>query len=149
MCIIQSNHTLHQHPPITIQIHKLSPSWGCASSIYITHYITIHQSHFRFINCVWLANELYPITLHYITIPQLHFRFINCARIEDEQNLVGFQYHEKIYYRVILDIQPGKLHFNATYLFGGLICKRMGPIELASVTDYLRNCSTKFLKFGM
>ena len=28
-------------------------------------------------------------------------------QIEDEQNLIAFQYNENIYYRVIIDIHPG------------------------------------------
>ena len=34
-------------------------------------------------------------------------RYINCSRIEEEQNLVAFQYHGEIYYRVYKDINPG------------------------------------------
>ena len=34
-------------------------------------------------------------------------RYINCSRIEDEQNLIAFQYHSEIYYRVYKEISPG------------------------------------------
>ena len=34
-------------------------------------------------------------------------RYINCSRIEEEQNLVAFQYHGEIYYRVYKNINPG------------------------------------------
>ncbi|KAM8927800.1 histone-lysine N-methyltransferase PRDM9-like [Pelodytes ibericus] len=33
-------------------------------------------------------------------------RYVNCARNEEEQNLVAFQYHRKIYYRACRDIPP-------------------------------------------
>ncbi|XP_075436988.1 histone-lysine N-methyltransferase PRDM9-like [Ascaphus truei] len=33
-------------------------------------------------------------------------RFVNCARNEEEQNLVAFQYHRKIYYRTCTDLPP-------------------------------------------
>ena len=35
-------------------------------------------------------------------------RFVNCSRCEDEQNLVAFQFREKIYYRTYKPIHPGK-----------------------------------------
>ena len=34
-------------------------------------------------------------------------RYVNCSRSENEENLVAFQYHGKIYYRVYKDILPG------------------------------------------
>ena len=34
-------------------------------------------------------------------------RFINCARNVEEQNLVVFQYHSKIYYRTFRSVCPG------------------------------------------
>lgn len=34
-------------------------------------------------------------------------RYINCSRAEEEQNLLAFQYHSEIYYRVYKDIKPG------------------------------------------
>ena len=34
-------------------------------------------------------------------------RFINCARNEEEQNLVAYQYHRQIYYRVYKEIDAG------------------------------------------
>ena len=34
-------------------------------------------------------------------------RFINCARNENEQNMVAFQYHGRIYYRTFKTIYPG------------------------------------------
>lgn len=34
-------------------------------------------------------------------------RYINCSRAEEEQNLLAFQYHSEIYYRVYKDINPG------------------------------------------
>jgi hypothetical protein len=34
-------------------------------------------------------------------------RFINCARSEEEQNLVAYQYHGDIFYRVYKEIVPG------------------------------------------
>ena len=33
-------------------------------------------------------------------------RFVNCARCEDEQNIIAFQFHGEIYYRVYKAIQP-------------------------------------------
>jgi hypothetical protein len=32
-------------------------------------------------------------------------RFVNCSRCEDEQNIVAFQYHGEIYYRVYKEIR--------------------------------------------
>ena len=32
-------------------------------------------------------------------------RFVNCARCEDEQNMVAYQYHGEIYYRVFKEIK--------------------------------------------
>ncbi|XP_072472356.1 histone-lysine N-methyltransferase PRDM9 isoform X2 [Notamacropus eugenii] len=34
-------------------------------------------------------------------------RYVNCARDEEEQNLVAFQYHRKIFYRTCQIIRPG------------------------------------------
>ena len=34
-------------------------------------------------------------------------RFVNCSRVEDEQNLVAYQYRGEIFYRAYKDIQPG------------------------------------------
>jgi SCY1-like protein 2 len=34
-------------------------------------------------------------------------RFVNCARNEEEQNLLGFQYHGDVYYRVYKEIEAG------------------------------------------
>lgn len=34
-------------------------------------------------------------------------RFINCARNEEEQNMVAFQYHGRIYYRTFKTVYPG------------------------------------------
>ena len=34
-------------------------------------------------------------------------RFINCARIEEEQNMVAFQYRGQIFYRTFKHIYPG------------------------------------------
>ena len=34
-------------------------------------------------------------------------RFINCARTEEEQNIVAFQFHGKIYYRTFRAVYPG------------------------------------------
>jgi hypothetical protein len=31
-------------------------------------------------------------------------RFVNCARCEDEQNVIAYQYHGEIYYRVYKEI---------------------------------------------
>ena len=31
--------------------------------------------------------------------------FVNCARCEDEQNIIAYQYHGEIYYRVYKEIQ--------------------------------------------
>ena len=39
----------------------------------------------------------------------INYYFFHSLQIEDEQNLVAFQYNENIYYRVIIDIHPGKL----------------------------------------
>jgi hypothetical protein len=32
-------------------------------------------------------------------------RFVNCARCEDEQNVIAYQYHGEIYYRVYKEIE--------------------------------------------
>ena len=34
-------------------------------------------------------------------------RFVNCARCENEQNLIAYQYHGEIYYRVYKEIEAG------------------------------------------
>ena len=34
-------------------------------------------------------------------------RYVNCSRVEDEQNLVAYQYRGEIFYRAYKDIQPG------------------------------------------
>jgi hypothetical protein len=34
-------------------------------------------------------------------------RFVNCARCEEEQNLIAFQYHGEIFYRVYKEIKAG------------------------------------------
>ena len=34
-------------------------------------------------------------------------RFVNCSRIEEEQNLIAYQYRGQIFYRAYKDIQPG------------------------------------------
>ena len=34
-------------------------------------------------------------------------RYVNCSRSNKEENLVSFQYHGEIYYRVYKDILPG------------------------------------------
>ena len=32
-------------------------------------------------------------------------RFVNCARCENEQNIIAYQYHGEIYYRVYREIE--------------------------------------------
>ena len=34
-------------------------------------------------------------------------RYVNCSRVEEEQNLVAYQYRGEIFYRAYKDIQPG------------------------------------------
>ena len=34
----------------------------------------------------------------------MYCRFVNCARAEGEQNLIAFQYKQKIYYKAYKDI---------------------------------------------
>jgi hypothetical protein len=34
-------------------------------------------------------------------------RFVNCSRVEEEQNLVAYQYRGEIFYRAYKDIQAG------------------------------------------
>ena len=34
-------------------------------------------------------------------------RFVNCSRVEEEQNLIAYQYRGEIYYRAYKDIQAG------------------------------------------
>ena len=36
-------------------------------------------------------------------------RYVNCSRVEEEQNLVAYQYRGDIYYRAYKDIQAGEL----------------------------------------
>ena len=52
-------------------------------------------------------------------------RYINCARVDSEQNIMAFQYHQLIYYRVFKDIQPGK--YNLDNIQSGY-SKKMGII---------------------
>lgn len=33
-------------------------------------------------------------------------RYVNCSRCENEQNLVAYQYHGEIYYRVYKPVEP-------------------------------------------
>ena len=35
-------------------------------------------------------------------------RFVNCARCEDEQNIIAYQHHGEIYYRVYKEIEADK-----------------------------------------
>ena len=34
-------------------------------------------------------------------------RYVNCARVEDEQNMIAYQFHQQIYYRTIQTLSPG------------------------------------------
>ena len=34
-------------------------------------------------------------------------RYVNCSRVEEEQNMVAYQFHGHIYYRAYKDIAPG------------------------------------------
>ena len=36
-------------------------------------------------------------------------RYVNCSRVEDEQNLVAYQYRGEIFYRAYKDIQAGEI----------------------------------------
>nr|XP_025038034.1 histone-lysine N-methyltransferase PRDM9-like [Pelodiscus sinensis] len=50
-------------------------------------------------------------------------RYVNCARDEEEQNLVAFQYHGKIYYRVCRAIPP---HCELLVWYGDEYGKELG-----------------------
>ncbi|XP_075437245.1 histone-lysine N-methyltransferase PRDM9-like [Ascaphus truei] len=50
-------------------------------------------------------------------------RFVNCARNEEEQNLVAFQYHRKIYYRTCTDLPP---HTELLVWYGDEYGKELG-----------------------
>uniref|UniRef100_A0A8C3SC99 SET domain-containing protein n=1 Tax=Chelydra serpentina TaxID=8475 RepID=A0A8C3SC99_CHESE len=50
-------------------------------------------------------------------------RYVNCARDEEEQNLVAFQYHGKIYYRVCRAILP---HSEMLVWYGDEYGKELG-----------------------
>uniref|UniRef100_A0A8C3FMZ6 PR/SET domain 7 n=1 Tax=Chrysemys picta bellii TaxID=8478 RepID=A0A8C3FMZ6_CHRPI len=50
-------------------------------------------------------------------------RYVNCARDEEEQNLVAFQYHGKIYYRVCRPILP---HSELLVWYGDEYGKELG-----------------------
>ena len=34
-------------------------------------------------------------------------RYVNCSRFEEEQNMVAYQFHGHIFYRVYKDVAPG------------------------------------------
>ena len=34
-------------------------------------------------------------------------RYVNCSRVEEEQNMVAYQFHGHIFYRVYKDVAPG------------------------------------------
>ena len=48
--------------------------------------------------------------IRYVTVEKslILFRFINCAENDAQQNLIAFQLHGRIYYRVFRHISPGE-----------------------------------------
>ncbi|XP_047143557.1 histone-lysine N-methyltransferase PRDM9 isoform X1 [Hydra vulgaris] len=90
-------------------------------------------------------------------------RYINCSRIEAEQNLVAFQYHGEIYYRVYKKVEKGKeflVWYGDDYAKDlGIInskkdihqCKMCGVCFTAEIylISHIRHCKIKNRNFGI
>ena len=44
-------------------------------------------------------------------------RFVNCSRVEEEQNLIAYQYRGEIFYRAYKDIQAGKYQYRGEIFY--------------------------------
>ncbi|XP_075046885.1 uncharacterized protein LOC142107377 isoform X2 [Mixophyes fleayi] len=83
-------------------------------------------------------------------------RYVNCARYEEEQNLVAFQYHRKIYYRACKDIIPytellvwyGEEYGKELGIRWGTLWKRKEPSLVHRETTVIHPCQCCKIAFS-